>query len=124
MSLVLLVRKYGVAELVDTAEKSLLSCDEVDREDDADKQVDQDIPNTHDCVHRPVQVLRQIRDQLLNMLVDIARPLRGVEMDVILSRELIEIRQLLLDLRRVVLRVGYEIRDTRKHRRKHEPQEQ
>ena len=124
MVLVLLIRKDSVAELVDTAEKTLLSGDEVDREDNADKQIDQDIPYTHDSVHRPVKVLRQIRDQLLNMLVDVTCPLRGIEMDVVLRREIIEFRELLLDLRRVVLRVGDEIRDTREHRRKYEPQEQ
>ena len=60
MLFVLLIRKYRMTELVDAAEKAFLSGDEIDREDNADKQIDQDIPYAQDRVHRPVQVLRQI----------------------------------------------------------------
>ena len=58
------------------------------------------------------------------MLVDVTRPLRGIEMDVILRRKIIKFSQFLLDLRGIVLRIGDEIRDTCEHRREYDPQEQ
>ena len=124
MSLILIISKCGTAELVDPAEESFLAGDKIDRQDQSDKDIQGDIPDPAENIHRHVQVVGNIGDHDLRLFLQICRPVRRIQVDTVILGEFVEVLQLIFYVRRIVLRIIHKVCNTADHLRKDQPEEQ
>ena len=124
MLFILLIGKHRTAELVDPAEESFLAGDKIHGQDQSDKDIQGDIPDPAENIHRHVQVVGNIGDHDLRLFLQICRPVRRIQVDAVILGEFVEVLQLIFYVRRIVLRIIHKVSDTVDHLREYQPEEQ
>ena len=123
MLFILLIGKHRTAELVDPAEESFLAGDKIHGQDQSDKDIQGDIPDPAENIHRHVQVVGNIGDHDLRLFLQICRPVRRIQVDAVILGEFVEVLQLIFYVRRIVLRIIHKVSDTVDHLREYQPEE-